>query len=51
MIAKYYLVEKSELGTKTHRSQECLALNHDYVLVERGSTADRRRTSVRPTRT
>ena len=30
------LRQMSELGTKTYRSQECLALNHDYVLVERG---------------
>jgi DNA-directed RNA polymerase subunit N (RpoN/RPB10) len=36
MIAKHYLAEMSELGTKTYCSQECLALYHDYVLVERG---------------
>ena len=36
MIAKRYLAETSELGTKTYCSQECLALYHDYVLVERG---------------
>ena len=37
MIAKRYLAETSELGTKTYCSQECLELYHDYVLVERGS--------------
>ena len=37
MIAKRYLAEISDSGTKTYCSQECLALYHDYVLVERGS--------------
>jgi predicted nucleic acid binding AN1-type Zn finger protein len=37
MIAKRYLAEKSEPGTKTYCGEECLALYHDYVLVERGS--------------
>jgi hypothetical protein len=36
MIAKRYLAETSELGTKTYCSQECLELYHDYVLVKRG---------------
>ena len=36
MIAKRYLAETSELGTKTYCSEECLDLYHDYVLVERG---------------
>ena len=36
MIAKRYLAETSELGTKTYCSEECLELYHDYVLVERG---------------
>ena len=27
----------SEIGTKTYCGEECLALYHDYVLVERGS--------------
>ena len=31
-----FTVEMSELGTKTYCSQECPALDHDYVLVERG---------------
>jgi hypothetical protein len=26
----------SEFGTKTYPNQECLTLDHDYVLVERG---------------
>ena len=34
MIAQHYLVEITELGTKTCRTQEYLALDHDYVLVE-----------------
>jgi hypothetical protein len=34
MIAKHYPVEMSELGTKTYRTQECLALDHDHALVE-----------------
>ena len=34
MIAKYYLVKMSELGTKTCRTQECLAIDHDHELVE-----------------
>ena len=34
MIAKYYLVKMTELGTKTCRTQEHLALDHDYGLVE-----------------
>jgi hypothetical protein len=41
----------SEFGTKTYRSQECLTLDHDYVLVERGLTIYPRRPSARPTRT
>ena len=51
IIAKQYPVEMSEFGTKTYRSQECLTLDHDYVLVERGPTIYPRRTSARPTRT
>jgi hypothetical protein len=36
MIAKRYLAESSERGTKTYCSEECLHLYHHYVLVERG---------------
>jgi hypothetical protein len=36
MIAKRYLAETSDLGTKTYCSEECLELYRDYVLVERG---------------
>ena len=36
MIAKRYLAETSELGTKTYCSEECLDLYHDYVLIVRG---------------
>ena len=35
MIAKRYLAETSEFSTKTYCSEECRALYHDYVLVER----------------
>jgi hypothetical protein len=36
MIAKRFLAETSELGTKTFCSVECRDLYHDYVLTERG---------------
>ena len=36
MIAKRYLADTSELGTRTYCGHECLALYQDYVLVERG---------------
>ena len=34
MIAKSYLVAMYELGTMTCRTQEYLALDHEYVFVE-----------------
>lgn len=37
MIAKRYLAETSEHGTKSYCGEECLALYHDYVLVERSA--------------
>ena len=36
MIAKRYLSASFEDGAKIFCSEECLALYHDYVLVERG---------------
>ena len=36
MIAKRYLAEVSDLRTRIYCSEDCLALYHDYVLVERG---------------
>jgi hypothetical protein len=36
MIARRYLVERADLGTKIYCSEKCLDLYHDYVFVERG---------------
>lgn len=36
MIAKHYLADQTERGTKIYCSQGCLELYYDYVLVERG---------------
>jgi len=36
MIAKRYLFASFDDGAKIFCSEECLALFHDYVLVERG---------------
>ena len=35
MIARRYLVERADLGTKIYCSEKCLDLYHDYVFVER----------------
>ena len=37
MIAKRYLAETSDHGTRTYCGEECLDLYRDYVLVERGA--------------